>query len=106
MTWAFCSVDPASGALPDEVFAGFLPVNDSSHRGEGSVSFLVRPRPDVQTGETLDAQASIVFDTNAPLSTNIFTNTIDKISTGAASSRCRILSIGRSSRSTGLAVMG
>jgi Tol biopolymer transport system component len=75
--WTFRSLDPLSGALPDDVFAGFLPVNDVSHRGEGYVSFLVNSLPGLPTGQLLEAQADIVFDTNAPLATNVFSNTID-----------------------------
>ena len=75
--WTFRSLDPLSGALPDDPFAGFRPVNDASHRGEGYVSFLVNSLPGLPTGQLLQAQADIVFDTNAPLATNVFTNTVD-----------------------------
>jgi RHS repeat-associated protein len=77
VTWTFRSVDPESGELPAGVFDGFLPVNDSSGRGEGFATYFVRPKADLATGTKIDAQASIVFDINAPVLTNIFTNTID-----------------------------
>lgn len=77
VTWTFRSIDPATGLSPDAVTAGFLPPNDVTHRGEGFVTFTVQPRTNLATGMAVNAQASIVFDTNAPLETNIFTNTID-----------------------------
>lgn len=77
VTWTFRSVDPATGALPEGVFDGFLPVNDATGRGEGFVTFLVHPKADLPTGTSIDAQAAIVFDDNDPVITNLFTNTID-----------------------------
>jgi RHS repeat-associated protein len=77
VNWTFRSLDPFTGAFPTDVFAGFLPVNDASGRGEGFVTFLVSPIAPLATGTTIDAQANIVFDTNAPLATNIHTNTTD-----------------------------
>jgi hypothetical protein len=77
VTWSFRSVDPATGRLPDDVLAGFLPVNDGSHRGEGFVSYDVTPKSTLVSGTSIDQQASIVFDLNAPIVTNTFSNTID-----------------------------
>jgi hypothetical protein len=78
VTWTFHSVDPATGLLPTSVLAGFLPVDDATGRGEGSVRYLVSSRGGLATGTTIDAQASVVFDTNDPLATNVFTNTMDR----------------------------
>jgi RHS repeat-associated protein len=89
VSWTFRSVDPDTGALPDDVFAGFLPVNDASGRGEGFVTYLIQPKNNLATGVTVDQQASIVFDTNTPVITNTFTNTIDA---GLPSSSVEVLS--------------
>src|SRR5262249_31770964 len=62
VTWAFRSIDPATGDLPGGVEDGFLPVNDATHRGEGSVTYTVRPKASSATGTVVTAQASIVFD--------------------------------------------
>jgi hypothetical protein len=62
---------------PDDPLAGFLPPNDDSGRGEGHVSFSIRPRADLLDGTVISNQANIVFDHNAPIATNIVTNTID-----------------------------
>jgi RHS repeat-associated protein len=77
VTWTFRSVDPATGLLPEAALAGFLPPDDSQHDGEGSVSYTARPKANVATGTTVNAQASVVLDTNAPLATNTFANTFD-----------------------------
>jgi RHS repeat-associated protein len=77
--WIFESVDPESG-LPETLLAelGFLPVNDSLTRaGEGFVNFTIRPSLSAQTGDIIEAQASIVFDDNPPIITNVELNTID-----------------------------
>ncbi|NUQ65836.1 MAG: hypothetical protein HUU20_25520, partial [Pirellulales bacterium] len=77
VTWTFRSVDPATGELPEDAFAGLLPPNDSSGRGQGYVTYTVQPKADLASGTTIDASASIVFDFNKPVVTNTFTNTID-----------------------------
>jgi hypothetical protein len=77
VTWALRSVDPATGQLPDAVQAGFLPPNDTTRRGEGFVLFSVSPKATATTGTSIDEQATVVFDVNASIATNVFTNTID-----------------------------
>lgn len=77
VSWVFLSVDPLTGDVPLNVEAGFLPVNDSTRRGEGSVTYSVQAKADRPTGTGVTSQASIVFDTNAPIETNVIENTID-----------------------------
>jgi len=77
VTWRFTTIDNRIGDLPEDPFAGFLPVNDATHRGEGSVSFAVRAKAGLADGTEVLNQAIIVFDVNAPLPTNITRNTID-----------------------------
>ncbi len=73
-TWVFRSLDPLTGDVPANPFAGFLPVDDATHRGEGQVSYTVRAKLSLPTETALTAQASIVFDTNAALPTNVASN--------------------------------
>jgi RHS repeat-associated protein len=76
VTWGFRSLSPTTGLLPDGVFEGFLPPNDDAGAGEGFVRYVVKAKPDLAVGTTLDQQASIVFDINEPILTNVYTNTI------------------------------
>lgn len=73
LTWTFKSLDPATGSPPADPTAGFLPPG-----GGGSVFFTVAPRPSLATGTPIQNQASIVFDTNEAIVTQVWTNTIDK----------------------------
>jgi RHS repeat-associated protein len=74
--WRFKTLDPETEDFPADPYAGFLPPNDATHRGEGYVSFTVRPRADVAPETVITNSASIVFDTNAPIVTNEVFNTI------------------------------
>lgn len=77
LTWELRSVDPQSGGLPRDLLAGFLPPNDDSRRGEGSVSYSVRLKPGLSAGTGVRNQASIVFDFNDPIITNEVVYAID-----------------------------
>ena len=75
--WTFRSLDPATGDLPFGVFEGFLPINDSTGRGEGFIEYLVHPKAGLATATLVEAQASIVFDLNEPIVTNVYVNALD-----------------------------
>lgn len=75
--WTFSSLDPETLELTDDPLAGFLPPNVNPPEGEGSVMFTVMPKAELPTGSTIQNQATIVFDTNEPIDTDIWTNTID-----------------------------
>ena len=77
LTWSMQSVDPATGGLPANPMAGFLPPNNSSNQGAGSVTFSVLPKAGLADGTAINNQASIVFDHLAAIATNTVTNTID-----------------------------
>lgn len=78
--WILQSIDPATGLAPISVDMGFLPVNDSTHSGEGFVSFTIKPNErQCVTGDTITAQASIVFDINEAIPTNKWVNTVDAL---------------------------
>ena len=81
--WTFTTIDPATGQLTRDPIAGFLPPNDPAGSGEGSVSYLVLAQDALATGDTIDAQARIVFDVNDPIDTPVWTNTIDAASPGS-----------------------
>ncbi|MVM32442.1 hypothetical protein GO755_20525 [Spirosoma sp. HMF4905] len=88
--WIFQSIDPATGlgaTLPANI--GFLPVNDSlKHNGEGYVTFSILPLSRSVTKDTTSARASIIFDIEETIATNLWKNTIDA---GAPSSQVKQL---------------
>ena len=65
--WRFSSINPDNGYAPWQVDRGMLPVNDSTHVGEGFVTFHIQPGTEMQTGDTISLRADIVFDQNAPI---------------------------------------
>lgn len=88
ITWLMRSRDPATGDLPEDPYAGFLPPNDATRRGEGSLTYTVRSRADLADGTQLTNRATIVFDptygANPPILTPWVTNTIDAVAPGSA----------------------
>ena len=55
---------------PKDVFAGFLPPNDETGRGEGHITYRVKVRDDAAAGTVVRASASIVFDYNEAIETD------------------------------------
>ncbi|HTS21715.1 MAG TPA: hypothetical protein VMN79_07870 [Casimicrobiaceae bacterium] len=78
VTWRFTSIDPATGQLTDDPDAGFLPPNVNAPAGEGSVVFTVMPKSGLATGTAIRNQAQVIFDTNAPIATPTWLNTVDR----------------------------
>jgi len=72
LTWNFQSLDPSTNQPPVDPTVGFLPPG-----AEGSVFFTVSPKQGLATNTQIANQASIVFDTNTPISTPTWMNTID-----------------------------
>lgn len=69
--WYLRIVDPTTATgWPEDVFAGFLPPNDETFRGEGHLTYRVKVRDDAPHGVRIDNSASIVFDYNEPIKTD------------------------------------
>ena len=79
VTWTFVSIDPKTGEPATAINAGFLPPNVTRPEGDGFTNYRIKPKSNLATGATVSALASIVFDTNAPIDTPNFVNTIDSI---------------------------
>ena len=79
LSWHFSSIDPATGELTTDPLAGFLPPNTNADapKGSGSVLFTVMPKQGLPTGTEIRNYAKIVFDTNQPINTPEWWNTID-----------------------------
>ena len=54
-----------------------LPPNVNAPEGEGYVTFSVDLKSGVKDGDVLKNKATIIFDKNFPIETNVFSNTID-----------------------------
>jgi hypothetical protein len=78
-TWTSRSLDPITRDFPDDPLAGFLPPNTTRPQGEGSVSFTISPKSAIAEGSVISNKASIVFDTNAAIETNVWSSTIDSL---------------------------
>lgn len=78
VTWKFESLDPVSRDLVVNPFDGFLNPNQSSPEGEGYVSFSIKPLPDRPHLQQVNNDAKIVFDENAPIFTDVWSNIVDK----------------------------
>lgn len=77
--WVFQAIDPNTGVAPYSPEIGMLPINDATGKGQGYVRFLIKPVAGAQTGDTVTADAQIVFDINEPIPTNVWKNTIDAV---------------------------
>ncbi|RIK38230.1 MAG: hypothetical protein DCC55_21725 [Chloroflexi bacterium] len=78
VVWYLKTIDSATGDFPADPLAGFLPPEDGSGRGQGYVTFSIKPKPDIALGTTIRNKASIIFDTNDPIETNEVANRVDK----------------------------
>jgi RHS repeat-associated protein/uncharacterized repeat protein (TIGR01451 family) len=88
INWVLRTLDPNTGELPEDAFAGFLPPEDGTGRGQGHVSFSIGVRSDAADGTEVSNSASIVFDTNQPISTNVWTSTVQSPSDCGPSGLC------------------
>ena len=77
VTWTFNTVDPATGQAPTNPTVGFLPINDANDDGQAYVSYTVQARAVVKTGDVVTAQASVMFDNQAPINTAVVSDTFD-----------------------------
>ena len=79
LRWQFSSLDttlqPTQNAL-----AGFLPPNKTSPQGEGFVSYTITPKVGLPTGTQINNGATIYFDYNTPIATQVHNNYIDIVS--------------------------
>ena len=76
LTGTLTSLDPSTGEAPNGVYDGFLPPDDATHVGEGFAQYTVAADANLATGTLIAQQASVDFDTNAPLATNTVVNPV------------------------------
>ena len=77
--WRFLSLDPATLDLVWDPDGGFLPPNVNSPEGEGFVNFTLGLSDDILNEEKIENRATIVFDANDPIVTDLHLNTFDLV---------------------------
>ncbi len=77
LVWRFASLDPDTGLPPEDPLAGFLPPNVNPPEGDGAVGFTVKYKSGLPTSTRICNRASIVFDTNDPILTPEWCNSLD-----------------------------
>jgi RHS repeat-associated protein len=75
----YTSIDPLTGDVPTDPFAGFLRPNVTAPEGDGFLTYSVKPLANIANDTEITAVASIVFDYEAPLSTPTLTNKVDTL---------------------------
>jgi len=77
LKWTFTSIDPSTGLPPTDPTVGFLPPDVDGVEGQASVLFNVMPLASQTTGTQITNTASVIFDSNAAISTPTWLNTLD-----------------------------
>lgn len=72
------SFDPLTMNLTPIVANGFLAPNTTPPVGEGFVSFTINAKRNLTSGDSITNQATIIFDSNPPIYTNMWINKIDE----------------------------
>jgi hypothetical protein len=107
LTSTFTSIDTTTGLPPFNPLVGFLPAGAGAN-----VAFSVTPTPGLATGTQVAEQATVVFDGQAPMSTQTWTNTIDntnpvsRVSSLPATSSCPNFRVGWSGSDVGSGLQG
>jgi RHS repeat-associated protein len=79
VTWTFTSIDPTTQDIPIDPSVGFLPPDVTAPEGEGFVSYTIQPKSTITASTPINAQATVVFDQNAPLNTKQISNVLDPV---------------------------
>lgn len=77
--WIWTSIDPLTMEPTTDISQGILPVNDSTHVGEGHIVYHLKQKTGLEDGTEITNQADIVFDSNDPVFTPVWKNIIDAI---------------------------
>ena len=80
LRYSFISLDPVTKeVINPDASSGFLPPNNAHPAGSGSVGFFVELKTTLVHKDIIRNKASIVFDKAAPIQTNTWENTLDKV---------------------------
>jgi len=78
VTWTFTAIDPTTGNPANIGTQGFLPPNDQSGAGSGTVGFSIQPKANSINNTRVDAQANITFNNQTAIATTAVFNTLDR----------------------------
>ena len=78
-SWLFESLDPQTLTPVANPFDGFLPPNEDAPEGEGAVHYSVKLLSNLPNNTLIKNKAHIYFDSNPPLVTEEWQNTLDNI---------------------------
>ena len=78
VSWNFITLDSKTRDLITDPDYGFLKPNKNAPEGEGSVTYTISLNSHVKDGDIITNQATIIFDANEPIKTNIYSNRIDE----------------------------
>jgi hypothetical protein len=78
ITAHFKIIDKSTGQVTINPLAGFLPPNVTAPEGEGNISFAIDLKNGLDDGTVIRNKASIIFDTNEPIITDEWFNTLDR----------------------------
>lgn len=77
VTVVYTSLDTLTTEPTKDMFAGFLPPNDSTHVGEGHFTYRVNVGGNVPDGYVIRNRAHITFDYNDVITTNTTSHMVD-----------------------------
>lgn len=78
INWHISSLDPMTMEPTEELLNGVLPVNTDG-KGIGEATFNISLKDGLAHGTEIPNKATIVFDTNEPIETPTWVNTIDAV---------------------------
>ncbi len=80
LTSTFITLDRSTGDTTTNQLAGFLPPNVVAPNGQGVVTYSLYMKNGLPDGTQLKNKAKIIFDTNEPINTEEWKNTLDIVS--------------------------
>ncbi len=88
--WTLTSLDPVSMEPTNDIMQGVLPVNNDNGTGIGHVIYSVDLLKNLKNGKNVNNSANIVFDFNEPISTPVWTNTVDATAPTSYITACEV----------------
>src|SRR5262249_47735940 len=73
-TWEIRAIDPETGLLLNDPNVGFLQPGQTAR-----VGYTIRANPSSRTGDQINAGVRVIYGTDAPLDSNVVTNTLDAV---------------------------